>query len=133
LDLELRGQIKQAIISTLASPVALVRAQTANLVAAIASIEIPRKEWNDLIPNLSQNSSHPDFHIRLASLTTLGYICEEIEPGDLGDQPHVKNGLILALINNISADKPPQNLELCKVAIKALLHSIPFAAQNFKI
>ena len=53
LDLELRGQIKLAILSTLASPVAIVRGQVASLIAAIASLEIPRSEWGDLLPNLS--------------------------------------------------------------------------------
>lgn len=53
LDLELRGQIKMAILGTLASPVAMVRSQVASLIAAIASLEIPRKEWDDLLPNLS--------------------------------------------------------------------------------
>jgi len=40
--------------------------------------------------------------IRLAALQTIGYICEEIDPR------HVENGLknqiMLALTNNISAD-----------------------------
>lgn len=101
LDLELRGQIKHAILGTLASPVAIVRSQVASLIAAIASLEIPRKEWDELLPNLSQNAEHEDFNIRMSSLTTLGYICEEIEPNDVSDQ--IRNGLILALINNMSS------------------------------
>jgi len=45
--------MKQAILGTLASPVQIVRSQVASLIAAIASLEIPRREWDDLVPNLS--------------------------------------------------------------------------------
>ena len=89
-----------AVLATLASPKTLVRNQIANILAAIASIEIPRKEWDDLIPNLCNNSSSADLNIKLASLTTLGYICEELSTSDLNDG--LKNNIIMALTNNIS-------------------------------
>lgn len=117
-----------AILATLASPKALVRNQIANILASIASIEIPRKEWDDLIPNLCNNSTNDDINIKLASLTTLGYICEELFPEDLNDE--LKNNIILALTNNITADGPS---EPSKLSIKALLYSIPYTAPNFKV
>ena len=83
LDPEFRAQVKEAITAMLASPQALVRSQVANVVAAIASIEVPRNEWPDLLPNLCVNAEHTEYNIRLASLTTLGYICEEIEPDNI--------------------------------------------------
>ena len=52
-------------------------------IAIIASIEIPRKEWLDLIPNLSANAEHESYDIRYAALETLGFICEELSPSDL--------------------------------------------------
>ena len=36
---------------------------------------------------------------RLASLKTLGYICEELQTNDLEDA--VKNQIIMALLNNL--------------------------------
>jgi importin subunit beta-1 len=50
----------------------------ASLVAAIAAIEIPRGEWLELITILCTNATHQEQHIKLASLQTLGCICEEI-------------------------------------------------------
>jgi hypothetical protein len=44
----------------------------------IASIEIPRGEWVDLITNLSSNAAHDLIDVRHASLETLGFICEEL-------------------------------------------------------
>jgi len=106
----------------------LVRNQIANIIATIASIEVPRKEWDDLIPNLCNNSTSDDINIKLASLTTLGYICEELLPEDLNDE--VKNNIILALTNNIIDSGP---VEPSKLSIKALLYSIPFTSPNFKV
>lgn len=131
LDLDLRFQMKQAILQTLASPIQIVRSQVASLIAAIASLEIPRGEWDDLLPNLSQNAEHDDFNIRMSSLTTLGYICEDLQPSDVADQ--IKNGLILALINNLSSSPNDQSLTLTRISAKALARSIPFASQNFRI
>lgn len=91
--------MKEAIIAQLASPASQVRTQVANVVAAIATIEIPRKEWEELLPNLCQNAEHTDYNIRLASLTTLGYICEELDPNCIVDP--LKNRVTLALINNM--------------------------------
>lgn len=51
------------------------------------------------MPNLCDNSTNEDINIKMASLMTLGYICEELDPQDLSDD--LKNKIILALTNNI--------------------------------
>jgi len=121
--------MKIAILATLASPQSKVRRQIAQILSSIASIEIPRKEWDELIPSLCTNSSNDELNIRLASLTTLGYICDELYPEDISDP--LKNQIILALINNISAS--PDSLESTRLAIKALPNAVPYASQNFKV
>jgi importin subunit beta-1 len=63
----------------------------------------------------------------LTSLLTIGYICEELSPEDLTQD--LKNQIMLALTNNIS--KEAENVEACRLAIKALLNSIPYTAANF--
>jgi len=72
-----------AILATLASSSSLIRRSIAQIISVIASIEIPRGEWTDLLTNLCQNSLNEALNIKMASLTTLGFICEEIEPEDL--------------------------------------------------
>lgn len=47
-----KQNMKEAVLQTLAIPSAIVRTQIASLVATIASIEIPRGEWSELIANL---------------------------------------------------------------------------------
>lgn len=79
----------------LATPSSVVRTQIAAAIATIAAIEIPRKEWLDLITNLCANSSHETLDIRNAALQTLGYICEELHPDDLTQE--LKNAIVHAL------------------------------------
>jgi importin subunit beta-1 len=90
------------MLATLATHSSIVRKQVASAIAAIAAIEIPRKEWLELIPNLSENSVNPDIEIKSASLETLGFICEELVTEDLTDE--LKNKVVLALTTNISSD-----------------------------
>lgn len=56
--------------------------------AAIASIEIPRKEWDELIPSLCINaqSDSVNIGIRHASMTAIGFICEDLQPKDLNEE-----------------------------------------------
>jgi importin subunit beta-1 len=60
LGVEFRSQVKEAVTTQLASPQAQVRSQVANVVAGIASIEIPRNEWMDLLPTLCTNAEHTE-------------------------------------------------------------------------
>jgi importin subunit beta-1 len=127
--------MKEAILATLASPSQLVRTQCASLVAAIATIEIPRGEWTELINNLCTNSNSDVSQIKLASLQTLGFICEELEPSNLSNE--LKNAVVVALTTSIDKDEASapnsQGLPATKLAVKALLHSLPYATQNFKV
>ena len=77
--------MRVAILATLASPKSLVRRQIAQILSSIASIEVPRKEWGDLLPSLCNNAKNDELNIRLASLTTLGYICDELDTNDIED------------------------------------------------
>lgn len=74
-----RQEIKEALLSNLITPLLDVMRSTANVIAEIAAIEISRGEWLDIINLLAQNSMHSDLNIKRASITTLGYICEEIK------------------------------------------------------
>jgi len=97
------------------------------VLSAIGSIEIPRHEWDDLITSLQTTSSNEDMNIRLASLTTLMYLCDELQPDDLNDT--LKNAILHSLITNVSIEEA--NLEATKLAVKALPNSIAYANNIF--
>lgn len=86
---------------------------------------------------LCKNSQHDDFNVRLSSLTTLGYICEELQlcgnfsPDDL--EQSVKNEIIVALVNNINNGNEETTQDPCRIAIRALIPSIPYASANFLV
>jgi importin subunit beta-1 len=98
-------------------------------IATIASIEIPRKEWLELIPNLSANSTHDSIDIRHAALETLGFICEELEPSDLNNE--LRSLIIQALVRNIEVD--PSFVRTTLLAVRATFLALPYATQNFKV
>ena len=47
-------------------------------ISAICAIELPRKEWPDLINNLVANTSNTHTEYRMAAILTLGFICEAL-------------------------------------------------------
>jgi importin subunit beta-1 len=93
-------------------------------VATIASIEIPRKEWLELIPNLCDNAANSNIDYKNAALQTLGYICEELMPEDINRE--LKNKVVLALTSNITSD--PSLIKSTTLAVKAFFSALPFAA-----
>ncbi len=76
----MRNDIKDALFPMLGSPDSMVMKSAATCVAAIATIEIPKQMWPGLIKMLCDNALSDQESVRLASLQTLGFICEDLEP-----------------------------------------------------
>ena len=83
IPLELKQNIKNNILSTLASPIIEVRKAAAIAVAGICKIELPNKQWNNIFDILCNTSQNENLYIQLSSLTTLEYIYEEIDIKDI--------------------------------------------------
>lgn len=75
---EYKVKVKSDIINTLSSPVARVGSIAAQVVAAIAAIELPKEQWQDLITNLLGAVNTGDLNTRIATLQCIGFICESI-------------------------------------------------------
>lgn len=76
---------------------------------------------------LCRNAEHTEYNVRLASLTTLGYICEEISPDSISAQ--TKHAIVVALTNNITGNtQNTLDVEPCRLAAKAMIYSIPHAS-----
>ncbi|KAF5779404.1 putative armadillo-like helical, importin beta family [Helianthus annuus] len=84
-DASFRSQVKGLLLNTLGSSVLEAGHTAAQLIAKIASIEIPRKEWPELIASLLGNMIQQDkpASLKQATLEALGYVCEEISHNDL--------------------------------------------------
>jgi importin subunit beta-1 len=67
------------LLHTLASPVASSGFAAAQSVAAVATIELPRRGWDNLISLLLENVTKYDSNtLKESTLQAIGFICETI-------------------------------------------------------
>eukprot|EP00002_Diphylleia_rotans_P030110 TRINITY_DN6171_c0_g1_i6.p1 TRINITY_DN6171_c0_g1~~TRINITY_DN6171_c0_g1_i6.p1 ORF type:complete len:674 (+),score=162.57 TRINITY_DN6171_c0_g1_i6:111-2132(+) len=130
VDNAVRNQIKQYILSSFASPVRDIWNAGSMLVAKIASIEIPRNSWPDIIPNLlsgiSNQSASSDF--KQACLQTMGYICEEMEYNPEALTADHANQILTGIAQGMNGGN---DVAVRIVATKALLNALPYIEANF--
>ncbi|KAG8374445.1 hypothetical protein BUALT_Bualt11G0132600 [Buddleja alternifolia] len=129
IDISFKSQIKTSLLNTLGSSVREASHTASQVVAKIASIEIPRKEWPELVGSLLANMTQPDrpASLKQATLETLGYVCEEISHEDLV-QDEV-NAILTAVVQGMNVSE--QNPEVRLAATRALYNALDFARTNF--
>lgn len=126
---EVKEEIRKNVLGTLASSSKNARKGAAQAVSAIACIELPRKEWNKIIDILAANAQGEVLEYKLASLETLGYICEELPINGLSVE---KVDLVLsALVSNLLPQVDKEEVKLS--ALTALIDCIKFCDKNFKV
>ncbi|KAL3536556.1 hypothetical protein ACH5RR_005017 [Cinchona calisaya] len=130
IDASFKSQIKNLLLSTLGSSVQDASHTAAQVIAKLASIEVPRKEWPELISSLLVNMTQPDrpTSFKQATLETLGYVCEEISHRDLV-QDEV-NSVLTAVVQGMNATE--QNPGVRLAAVRALYNALDFAQTNFE-
>lgn len=130
VDQMIKTQIKESLMQTLPSSVSEARHTSTQVIAKIASIEIPRREWPDLIGRLLSNMTLPNASavLKQATLETLGYVCEEVSPKDL-EQDQV-NSVLTAVVQGMSQSE--QSSDVCLAAVKSLYNALDFAQINFE-
>jgi len=77
--MDLKNKIKQEALMTLGSPIQKAGNFASQVVAAIAAVELPVNQWGELIEILlSFVNSQATTNVRVATLQTIGFICEVI-------------------------------------------------------
>ncbi|GBF94393.1 importin subunit beta-like [Raphidocelis subcapitata] len=132
VDAGLRASIRAALLQALSMEPQEVRGTVALVVAKVAAIDLPRREWGELIPALMANMSAtpPNHGVRQATLQALGYVCEEMAA--LKDDvlsPEQINMVLTAVVSGMSAEEPSSDTRLA--AVTALQNAIEFADHNF--
>lgn len=124
-----KAQIKATAVETLKSSDDRVANAAAQLIAAIADIELPRSEWPDLTVELINNTSEgqPD-HVKRASLLAIGYICEGADPSNTGVVAQA-DGILTAIVQGARKEEPNDIVRL--TALNALVMSLEFIRLNF--
>ncbi|MBA0786869.1 hypothetical protein Gotri_006971 [Gossypium trilobum] len=130
IDISIKSQIKDSLLRTLGSSVPEARHTAAQVIAKIASIEIPRKQWPELIGSLLNNMTQKDkpAALKQATLEALGYVCEEISHQDLV-QDEV-NAVLTAVVQGMNLAEHGPEVRLA--ATKALYNALEFAQTNFE-
>ncbi|KAJ2785647.1 karyopherin Kap95 [Coemansia interrupta] len=126
VDESARSQIKQGALMTLGSGNRQATTAAAQTIAAIAAVELPQGQWLDVITTLLQNISTTNTSLKIASLQTIGFICETIDPNILSTQ---SNTILTAVIQGANSEEPSQEVRFA--AITALLNSLEFVNENF--
>lgn len=79
LNADIKNKIKQQALLTLGSPQAKAGNYSSQVVAAIAAVELPHNQWADLIELLLSFINNQDnANLKIATLQTIGFICEVI-------------------------------------------------------
>ncbi|XP_073159374.1 importin subunit beta-1-like [Henckelia pumila] len=127
LDASVKSQIKACLLQTLSSPVSDARSTASQVIAKVAGIELPHKQWPELIGSLLSNIHQVAFHVKQATLETLGYMCEEVS-SEVVDQDQV-NKILTAVVQGMNANEG--NTEVRLAATRALYNALGFAQANF--
>ncbi|XP_057415183.1 importin subunit beta-1-like [Lotus japonicus] len=127
LDPALKAQIKAFLLRTLSSLSLDARSTASQVIAKVAGIELPHKEWPELVGSLLSNIHQLPAPTKQATLETLGYICEEVSP-DVVEQDHV-NKILTAVVQGMNSTEENNDVRLA--AIRALYNALGFAQANF--
>ncbi|AET40540.1 karyopherin beta Ecym_6149 [Eremothecium cymbalariae DBVPG len=130
VDAESRHHIKQFALVALVDRQARVANAAAQLIAAIADIELPREEWPDLMKLLVENTAQnqPE-NVKRASLLVLGYICEGADPSSKALIAQ-SNHILIAIVQGAQISEPSKIVRL--TALNSLADSLAFIKNNME-
>lgn len=128
LPAQLRDEVKSSVLMTLSSSEPRAGTVAAQVVAAIAAIELPLAMWTDLIAQLlAAVGDAGNSRLRQAALQAIGFTCEVVHPAVLSAQ---SNEILTAVIQG--ARKEETVPEVQYAALQALLNSLEFVRSNFE-
>lgn len=130
LDPSIKQAIKENALQGLKTSNLKVAGTAAQLVAAIADIELPRGEWQELIPTIIQNTKMENSeNVKRASQLTIGYICESADPTNANILQQA-SGILIAIIQGVQSNEPSNLVRI--TALNALVNSLEFIKYNFE-
>lgn len=128
INIDTRSKIKDLMMHSLAGELKPATA-AAQVISAIANIELPEGLWPQLIPSMLENVTTTDSsNLKQSSLQALGFICEEISPSVLAPQ---SNQILTAVVQGARKEESHDSVRIA--AINALINSLEFIDSNFKV
>lgn len=125
---QIKNGVKQRLFTGLASKLRQARHTCAQVVAKVARIEVPQKQWPKLVVALQHNvqtrTNAPE--LVQSSLETIGYVCEEVDPSAL--QKTDLNRILTAICDGMSRSKTP---DVALAGCQAMFNALDFVKANF--
>jgi importin subunit beta-1 len=123
--------VKEAATSALTAQELDVGKSAAQVLAKIGAIEVPPKEWPQLVPLLLSHVTNTDPRARQIALVTLNYLCDELvqlqEEGTSIEEA-VSDSILTAVVQGMRDPEAATKLE----ATRAFYHAVILAQSNFK-
>ncbi|KAK6202673.1 armadillo-type protein [Scheffersomyces amazonensis] len=129
LNIDSKTKIKTKALQALETEDEKVAGSAAQVVAAIADIELPRNEWPELIPTIINNTKPENkTNIKKASHLAIGYICESADPTNPAIIAQA-SGILIAIVQGVQSSEPKV---VRLTALNALVNSLEFIRNNFE-
>jgi importin subunit beta-1 len=123
-----KTQVKTLSTQTLNAKDVRAGHSAAQVITAIASIELPRNEWPELMPTLVQNVGSGSDALKQSSLATLGFICEEKDADMRTALSLHSNAILTAVVQGARRDEA--NPDVRHAALQALADATDFIGSN---
>ncbi|KAK2813739.1 hypothetical protein FQN50_000137 [Emmonsiellopsis sp. PD_5] len=127
---QVKKSVKDLALQTLGSSNSRAGHSAAQFIVSIASIELPRNEWPELMNTLVKNVNTGSDHLKQASLTTIGFICESDEPELRESLSAHSNAILTAVVQG--ARREETNADVRNAALTALGDAMEFVRSNFE-
>lgn len=124
-----KEEIRNNTLGSLASEDKNIRLSASQAVSSIVKLDLPQKRWQGIIEILVTNATNENLAFKEASLTTLGYVCDGLDPAHLSTSE--VDSILTAIAVSMTATET--NLEIKTIAFKSFKNSIKFAKKNFEI
>ncbi|KAH8699047.1 importin beta-1 subunit [Talaromyces proteolyticus] len=123
-----KTQVKTLSLQTLNAKDVRAGHSAAQVITAIASIELPRNEWPELMQTLVQNVGSGTDALKQSSLATLGFICEEKDADMRTALSLHSNAILTAVVQGARRDEA--NPDVRNAALQALADATDFIGSN---
>jgi len=130
VDPSIQAQVKENALKTLQSDNVRAGTSAAQFIAALATIELPRNKWPELMPALVRNVGEGLDALKQSSLRTIGYIAESEDPGLRESLTQHSNAILTAVVQGARKEEPNQDVRYS--AMVALGDSLEFVRTNFE-
>ncbi|KAF3926976.1 Transportin-2 [Dactylellina cionopaga] len=130
LEPPVKENIRGMALGTLATADRQSVSSAAQFVAALAAIDLPLRQWETLMPALVQNVNTGSDNLKMASLTTIGYICEFEDDNLRESLSQHSNAILTAVVQGARKEEP--NNDVRYAAMRALSESLEFVRSNFE-